>query len=61
MSEPGLSSLVADVLVVDDEPRNCRLLEGYLASEGHRVRSAEDAPPHFGWRTSGFRTWSCST
>jgi signal transduction histidine kinase len=32
----------ADVLVVDDDPRNRRLLEGYLLSEGHQVRSASD-------------------
>jgi two-component system sensor histidine kinase/response regulator len=30
------------ILVVDDEPRNRKLLEGYLATEGYRVSSAED-------------------
>ncbi len=35
---------VADVLVVDDDPRNCRLLEGYLRSEGYHVRTAGDGP-----------------
>jgi len=31
-------------LVVDDDPRNCRLLEGYLRLEGYQVRTAEDGP-----------------
>jgi signal transduction histidine kinase len=44
MTEPARPNQVADVLVVDDEPRNCRLLGGYLASEGYRFRSAEDGP-----------------
>ena len=30
----------ADILVVDDEPRNIRLLEGYLRAEGYDVRTA---------------------
>jgi len=34
----------ANVLVVDDDPRNRRLLEGYLSSEGYQVRSACDGP-----------------
>jgi len=44
MNETVPKTVVADILVVDDEPRNSRLLEGYLASEGYRVRSAEDGP-----------------
>ena len=35
---------IAEMLVVDDDPLNCRLLEGYLRSEGYRVRKAEDGP-----------------
>jgi signal transduction histidine kinase len=31
-----------DILVVDDDPRNRRLLEGYLLAEGYGVRSAAD-------------------
>ena len=34
----------ANVLVVDDDPRNRRLLEGYISSEGYQVRSACDGP-----------------
>ena len=34
----------AEVLVVDDDPRNRKLLEGYLSSAGHRVRCAPDGP-----------------
>lgn len=33
---------VADMLVVDDDLRNCRLLEGFLRSEGYTVRRAQD-------------------
>ncbi len=33
-----------NVLVVDDDPRNCRLLESYLKLEGVEVRTAEDGP-----------------
>jgi len=33
---------LANVLVVDDDPRNCRLLAGYLKLEGYQVRTAED-------------------
>jgi signal transduction histidine kinase len=32
------------MLVVDDDPRSRRLLEGYLRAEGHRVQSAPDGP-----------------
>ena len=40
----GVTGLVevADMLVVDDDPRNCRLLEGFLRSEGYAVRRAAD-------------------
>jgi len=31
-----------DILVVDDDARNRRLLEGYLLAEGYGVRSAAD-------------------
>ena len=34
MSTENLTPKPGDVLVVDDEPRNRRLLEGYLLSEG---------------------------
>lgn len=32
------------VLVVDDDERSCRLLEGYLLPEGYHVRTARDGP-----------------
>jgi signal transduction histidine kinase len=32
------------VLVVDDDQRSCRLLEGYLLPEGYRVQTARDGP-----------------
>ena len=35
-------SRTVDILVVDDDPRNRRLLEGYLHSEGYGVRCAGD-------------------
>jgi signal transduction histidine kinase len=41
MTESAESRAV-DILVVDDDPRNCRLLEGYLRSEGYGVRCAAD-------------------
>jgi len=41
-SEPSHEG--GEMLVVDDDPRNCRLLEGYLQSEGYKVRRAEDGP-----------------
>ena len=34
----------ASMLVVDDEPRNRKLLEGYLRAEGYHVRGAPDGP-----------------
>jgi signal transduction histidine kinase len=42
MSTESLTPKPGGVLVVDDEPRNRRLLEGYLLSEGYDVRLAED-------------------
>ncbi|ANM29021.1 hypothetical protein ABI59_04550 [Acidobacteria bacterium Mor1] len=33
-----------DLLVVDDDPRNVKLLEGYLQNAGYRVRCANDGP-----------------
>jgi CheY-like chemotaxis protein len=30
------------MLVVDDDPRNSKLLEGYLVGEGYQVRTAAD-------------------
>jgi signal transduction histidine kinase len=44
MSESEFRVEGGEMLVVDDDPRNCRLLEGYLHSEGYRVRRAEDGP-----------------
>jgi len=41
MSESAESAKV-DILVVDDDARNRRLLEGYLLSEGYGVRCAAD-------------------
>ena len=41
MTETAESQTV-DILVVDDDPRNRRLLEGYLRSEGYGVRCAAD-------------------
>jgi len=38
------SEVPARMLVVDDEPRNRKLLEGYLRSEGYSVISASDGP-----------------
>ena len=34
----------ARMLVVDDDPRNLKLLEGYLVGEGYRVQTAPDGP-----------------
>ncbi len=42
MSHPMDRPEQAEMLVVDDDPRNRRLLEEYLLSAGHRVRSAVD-------------------
>jgi signal transduction histidine kinase len=42
MSSESPTPKQGDVLVVDDDPRNRRLLEGYLLSEGYEVRLAED-------------------
>ncbi len=33
-----------EMLVVDDDPRNRKLLQGYLAASGYRVRCAPDGP-----------------
>ena len=33
-----------DLLVVDDDPRNVKLLECYLQNAGYRVRCANDGP-----------------
>ena len=32
------------MLVVDDDPRSRKLLEGFLSAEGYSIRSAEDGP-----------------
>ncbi len=42
MSQGTNQTRGADLLVVDDDPRNRRLLEGYLLSEGYQVRLASD-------------------
>jgi two-component system sensor histidine kinase/response regulator len=42
MSTETVAPNGGDVLVVDDDPRNRRLLEGYLLSEGYEVRLAEN-------------------
>ena len=42
MSQDTKRARGADLLVVDDDPRNRRLLEGYLLSEGYQVRLACD-------------------
>jgi signal transduction histidine kinase len=34
----------ADILIVDDDPRSRKLLEGYLRPEGYRIRTAPDGP-----------------
>ena len=34
----------ARMLVVDDDPRSRKLLEGYLRSEGYAVQAAPDGP-----------------
>ncbi|HKQ62056.1 MAG TPA: hybrid sensor histidine kinase/response regulator [Candidatus Polarisedimenticolaceae bacterium] len=41
MTQPQLP---ARMLVVDDDERGRRLLEGYLRAEGHEVRTAPDGP-----------------
>jgi two-component system OmpR family response regulator len=38
----GQKSTVADILVVDDDPRICRVLAHYLGREGYDVRTALD-------------------
>lgn len=38
----GRKRVVADVLVVDDDPRICRVLAHYLGREGYDVRTALD-------------------
>ena len=35
---------VPRMLIVDDEPRNCRLIEGYLGSQGYEIRSVFSGP-----------------
>jgi signal transduction histidine kinase len=42
MSEQPVPAARPDLLVVDDDPRNRRLLEEYLTSAGYQVRTAED-------------------
>lgn len=42
MSNPTLGTEAADLLVVDDDPRNRKLLEEYLVAAGHAVRLAPD-------------------
>jgi signal transduction histidine kinase len=44
MSEPSVSPRIPEVLVVDDDPRNRKLLESYLTTAGYRVRCAADGP-----------------
>ncbi len=41
MSYANQSATTPRVLVVDDDPRSLRLLEGYLAAEGYRVRCVD--------------------
>jgi two-component system OmpR family response regulator len=38
----GHKHVIADVLVVDDDPRICRVLAHYLGKEGYEVRTALD-------------------
>ena len=38
----GHKHVIADVLVVDDDPRICRELAHYLGQEGYEVRTALD-------------------
>jgi signal transduction histidine kinase len=42
LSEQAERKLPARMLVVDDDPRSAKLLEGYLVGEGYQVRSAPD-------------------
>lgn len=44
VGDPSVPIKPLSVLVVDDEPKFCNLLSGFLVADGHRVELAKDGP-----------------
>jgi two-component system alkaline phosphatase synthesis response regulator PhoP len=41
---PAVSTPVSRILIADDEPRNCELLDAYLSPEGYVIESVHSGP-----------------